>query len=232
MEVIFLMQAYNSIDKGDSMFNSLVAEFIKNGHVVTVVAANENKGNTVLLTEGGANVLRVRTMRLFNVYPMVKGIANILLPLQYKHAMKKHLGVRNFDLIITPTPPITLTYLAKRCKQNYNANLFLILRDIFPQNAVDLKLINKHGLIYRFFRMVERDLYRAADAIGCMTQGNIDYLIKNNPEIDICKLHLLANWTLPSEGSPQGNGHIFNNIGLSDKFIVIFGGKSWYCSKS
>ena len=53
----------------------------------------------------------------------------------------------------------------------------LCLRDIFPQNAVDLKMMSKSSIIYSYFRRKEKKMYRIADAIGCMSQGNIDYVI-------------------------------------------------------
>jgi len=59
----------------------------------------------------------------------------------------------------------------------------LILRDIFPQNAVDLGMMKKDGMLYNFFRKKEHLMYEVADEIGCMSQGNIDYVINHNPKV-------------------------------------------------
>ncbi len=224
MNVLFLMQTYININVADAMYNSLVSEFIFYGHQVTVVASNEGHGSTILTTEGKAEVLRVRTLPFMNIPNFVKGLANILLPLHYRLAIRQHLKNRTYDLIVTPTPPITLTSLAKQCKKEYNAKLLLVLRDIFPQNAVDLGLINPRGFIYRYFRKMEKELYSCSDAIGCMTEGNINYVIKNNPGIDPLKLHLIPNWIKPGLVLRNNDNTLIQDLGLTDKFIVIYGG--------
>ena len=74
-----------------------------------------------------------------------------------------------------PTFKKVIDYFKKRD----NATTFLLLKDIFPQNAVDLGILSKRGvkgIIYRFFRKKERDLYRISDYIGCMSPANVAYV--------------------------------------------------------
>jgi hypothetical protein len=52
---------------------------------------------------------------------------------------------------------------------------YLIIRDIFPEWAVDMGLMGR-GLPYRFFKAVERYQYSVADVIGVQTPGNMPYL--------------------------------------------------------
>ena len=78
-------------------------------------------------------------------------------------------------------------------------------------------------LIFSFFRKKEKQIYAMADAIGCMSQGNIDYIRKHNHEVAPQKLHLLPNWgTTASYTEPTGI--IKQKYGLQGKFIAIFGG--------
>jgi glycosyltransferase involved in cell wall biosynthesis len=224
MNILFLMQTYIDIRSANAMYNSLVSEFVKHGHHVTIVASNLGKENTNLRMEGDGEVLRVKTLPLLKVNPILKGIANLLLSTQYRLAMRKYLPGRKFDLIVTPTPPITLTRLAKSLKRQYNSKLFLILRDIFPQNAVDLGMMSKRSLFYYVFRSMEKELYRTADAIGCMTEGNIGYIKKNNPDLNHTKLNLLPNWNTISSMPVTHNIEIIEKYNLKDKFIVVFGG--------
>jgi aspartate 1-decarboxylase len=54
-----------------------------------------------------------------------------------------------------------------------------MLKDIFPQNAVDLGMIKTTGiksLLYKYFRRKEKGLYFISDRIGCMSQANVDYV--------------------------------------------------------
>ena len=65
-----------------------------------------------------------------------------------------------------------------------------MLKDIFPHNAVDLGMIQKTGIksiIYKYFRNVEKKLYKISDYIGCMSQANVDYVLKHNPEVVVNK---------------------------------------------
>jgi glycosyltransferase involved in cell wall biosynthesis len=85
-------------------------------------------------------------------------------------------------------------------------------------------MINKYGMMYKFFRKMEKKLYVVADAIGCMTQGNIDYIKTNNTFIEPGKLHLLPNWIKPGINNQIIDQKLLEKYGLKDKFIVIFGG--------
>lgn len=225
MKVIFLALAFPKMDKSKYLYTKLVSEFHENGHDITVVAPSYNDEITGLQIEEGVKVIRVKTLPLFGVGMIKKGIANVLLPYQYKLALKKHGASLNYDLIMTPTPPISLYGVAAWLKRKSKGKFYLILRDIFPQNAVDLGMLKKNGFIYSYFRRKERKLYTISDAIGCMSQGNIDYVINHNPELKSEKLHLLPNWGDLLPMAPDSEiKTLRDKEGLNDKIVVIFGG--------
>jgi len=225
MKVIFLALAFPKMDKTKYLYTQLVSQFHVNGHDITVVAPAYDGNSDGLQIEEDIKVIRVKTLPLFGVGMIKKGLANILLPYQYKRALKKHNIGLDFDLIITPTPPITLYGVAAWLKRKSNAKLYLILRDIFPQNAVDLGMLRKKGLIHYYFRRKEKKLYAKCDAIGCMSQGNIDFVKKHNPTLDPSKLHMLPNWgdIIPPVEELRIND-LRKKEGLENKFVVIFGG--------
>ena len=222
MRVLFLLLSYPHPNESSTIYSDLIDEFVKQGHNVTVVAAAGNNQASVLLQEGNVEVLRVKTQKIFNVHPILKGIATVRIPYQYKHAIKKFLGNRSFDLVITPTPPITFVDVVAWLKKRTPIQSYLILRDIFPQNARDLGMM-KNPFLFNHFRRKEKKLYRCSDYIGCMSQGNIDYVLKHNPEISPDKLSLLPNWQklYPLQ---KGNGSVKKKYGLEGKYIAIFGG--------
>ncbi|WP_086477887.1 glycosyltransferase family 4 protein [Arenibacter amylolyticus] len=225
MRIVFLALAFPRIEKTQYLYTDLVVQLHNHGHEVLVVAPANKEDHKGLVVEAGINVLRVATMDLFRVGLIRKGIANLLLPYQYKTALKKFKIDLNFDLIITPTPPITLFSLVHWLKKKSNAKVYLILRDIFPQNAVDLGFMRKGGIIHSYFRKKEKQLYAISDRIGCMSQGNKAYVIKHNPLLNPSKLHLLPNWAnlLPLQ-TEEENEVLKQQEGLANKFIVIFGG--------
>ena len=150
-KILFLALAYPKIPNSSNLYTDLMEEFRNQGHEVFVVAPAVNEKETGLIIEEGIHVIRVKTLPLLNVNPIQKGMANVLLPYQYKKAIKKYFKSDSLDLIIMPTPPISLVAVANWLKKKYKSKLYLILRDIFPQNAVDLGMIKKEGLLYNFF---------------------------------------------------------------------------------
>jgi glycosyltransferase involved in cell wall biosynthesis len=225
MKVIFLALAFPKMDKTKYLYSQLVSQFHENGHDITVVAPLYDENLTGLQIEEGVKVIRVKTLPLFGVGLIKKGIANVLLPYQYKRALKKHNDGLDFDLIITPTPPISLYGVAAWLKNKSKGKLYLILRDIFPQNAVDLGMLKKSGLLHFYFRRKEKMLYKKSDQMGCMSQGNIDFVTQHNPELEASKLHMLPNWgdLIPSAEQSKIDT-LRDKEGFKNKFIVIFGG--------
>jgi glycosyltransferase involved in cell wall biosynthesis len=221
MNILFLMIAYPDITENSSMYTDLAIEFQSRGNEVFVAVANGPEKNS-FRKEGGVNVLRVRTMELFSTSVVRKGIGNILLPYQLLAAIKNKLKGIQFDAIVLATPPVTYSEITAKLKRKYRCRVYLVLRDIFPQNARDLGLI-RHRLIYDYFRRKEKKLYSTADFIGCMSPGNIEYISRHNPEVDSSKLHLLQNWkniskyTVPDYNFKKENG-------LDGKIVVLYGG--------
>ena len=224
-KIIFLALNFPEIENNSNIWSDLMVEFSHQGHDVLVLAP-KNKDNEIgLRVEGGIKVLRISTLKLFNTGMINKGLANVILPYQYKHALKKYKIDLDFDLILMPTPPITLIKVVKWLKKKSKAKMYQILRDIFPQNAVDLKIMDPNGPIYSYFRKKELEMYHLSDYIGCMSNANINFVLKHNAHLDKSKLHLLPNWE-------NGNSHleiqdskkIREQYGIENKFVVIFGG--------
>ncbi|HYE69701.1 MAG TPA: glycosyltransferase family 4 protein, partial [Anaerovoracaceae bacterium] len=127
------------------------------------------------------------------------------------------------DLVIMPTPPITFAGVMDFISKRDHSKSYLILRDIFPQNAKDLGLM-KSKLLFCFFRNKEKYMYRVAEHIGCMSQGNIDYVLRHNPEVDASKFELLPNWSNLNEEKPNMLQDYKAKYGLKGKFVCVFGG--------
>ncbi len=167
MKIIFLsIGGFKSIEAHDQ-YPDLLREFQKNGHEIFVVCSNEKKTgkSTELEIDHGAKILRVRTGNITQSGLIEKGIATIMLGYQYKMAIKKYFRNIKFDLILYTTPPISLANVIAYLKKRNNAITYLILKDIFPQNAVDIGMLQSTGLLYHIFKKQEKKLYRNSDKI-------------------------------------------------------------------
>lgn len=167
-------------------------------HNVFLVCKSERRlqQETRVSEEYGINVLRVRTGNLKKTSILEKGISTLLVKPQFLKAIKKYFGNVKFDLILYETPPITFANVVKTIKKRDNAKTYLMLKDIFPQNAVDIGMLSKRGvkgLAYRYFRHQEEKLYKVSDYIGCMSEANVKYVLKNNPYLDSSVVEICPN---------------------------------------
>ena len=158
MNVIFLTLVRISNIEERHIYADLMRKFRDEGHHVYIVTAAERRLglDTTLVDSHGVKILNVKTLNVQKTNIVEKGIGTLLIESQFKSAIKKYLGDVKFDLITYSTPPITFTNVVKSLKrENSQAISYLQLKDIFPQNAVDIgmmKTTGVNGLLYKFFR--------------------------------------------------------------------------------
>lgn len=199
MKVLFLTMVQVPEITGRGIYNDLLRKFRREGHNVYVVYPRERRnGQKTELTESeGVYVLGVKTLNVQKTNIIEKGIGQVLIEGQYKRAIRKYLPDVKFDLILYSTPPITFGKVIRSLKvRNPLAKSYLLLKDIFPQNAVDLGMMGTtgaRGLLYRFFRDKEKKLYAASDHIGCMSPANVRYLLDHNPALSPERVEVAPN---------------------------------------
>jgi glycosyltransferase involved in cell wall biosynthesis len=230
MNVVFLMLELPADSNSSNLYLDLALEFKDNGHNVYIIAPAVSDQKNLLVEERGLKVLRVKTLQLLGVKSFLrKGLAQFLLPFQYNEAYNKFLKHIVFDLILMPTPPITLITVVRNIKKRTKGKFYLILRDIYPQGAADIGLV-KFKAAYYYLRYLEQKTYYNADYIGCMSQGNVEYIASHNPGIPYKKLVLLPNWQKNEKDSLKYSD-IRKKYQLQDKYIVLFGGTIGYAQK-
>lgn len=198
MNILFLTTGKLDSVKSHSIYPDLIREFLKNGHEVYAVSASEKRfgKETECLTEDGAHLLKIKIGNLTKCGFIEKGISTLQISGKYRSAIKKYFAGVRFDLILYSTPPITLAGTIRYFKTRYQAKTYLMLKDIFPQNSVDLGILSQTGVksfLYKYFRRKEKLLYRISDQIGCMSQANVDYLLQHNPTIASDQVEILPN---------------------------------------
>ena len=235
MNVLFLTMspALKNIE-ASGIYTDLMRKFRDEGHEVYIMYPRERRTGlpTALQHEGRVHTLGVKTFNVTKTNIVEKGVGQVLLENQFRTALKKYFKKVRFDLILYSTPPITFTKVIKYAKQrNPHAITYLLLKDIFPQNAVDLGMLPKtglKGLLYKSFRAKEKELYRVSDYIGCMSPANVTYVLKHNPEIPADKVEVAPNsYDIPKshERLKTEDNAIRQKYHLPvDKPIFIYGG--------
>lgn len=225
------------------IYHDLLREFVKYGYDVTIICPVERrtKLKTRLIKNSSLTILQVKTLNIQKCNILEKGLSTLSLNFLFKSAIKKLINDVDFDLILYSTPPITLVKLITWLKSKNEAKTYLLLKDIFPQNALDLGYIKKGGILHMYFSKTEKRLYEISDKIGCMSPANVDYLTKAFPEfkskieinpnsIDLTQIPIFRKtkseirlrWGIPIDstvflyggniGKPQGVNFLLNVI--------------------
>ena len=245
MNILFLTMVKIEIECRD-IYNDLMRLFRDNGHniyIVNPIERREGETTNLDVVEGGATsllgvpkkgdvyTLNVRTLNVQKTNIVEKGVGQLSIEYLYKCAIKKYFAGIQFDLILYSTPPITFPNVIRFVKkQNPKALSYLLLKDIFPQNAVDLGMLSKtgfQGVLYKQFRKKERDLYQLSDVIGCMSPANVRFVLEHNHEISPEKVEVNPNsLQLLNNGiSEEDKQRVLNKYSLpTDKPIFIYGG--------
>lgn len=229
MNVLFLTLANIKSIEDRGIYQDLLRTFRNKGHKVTIVTPVERREglDTELRSMDGINILQVKTLNIKKTNVIEKGIGTLAIEYQYLAAIKKHLKDIRFDLVLYSTPPITFEKVISYIKKRDNAYAYLLLKDIFPQNAVDMGMMKKGLLLHRFFENKEKRLYEISDSIGCMSPANVNFILHNNPEISPTKVEVNPNSIEPLyiDYNDQEKREVRLKYKLPiDKKILVYGG--------
>lgn len=230
MNILFLSLSRFENINSCGIYPDLLRELIRRGHEIYIVSPIERRfgKNTHLVETEHCRMLKVKTLNIQKTNVIEKGIGTLLVEWQFDKAIRKYWKKVRFDLVLYATPPITFNRVIERVKRRCGARSYLMLKDIFPQNAVDLGMMKKEGFLHKMFRKKEKRLYEISDRIGCMSPANRDYILTHNSSIDISKVELCPNAieltnTAPLSGKERKATLRELNI-PSNKTVFIYGG--------
>jgi len=250
MHILFLTLAYPL--SGNNIYTDMVDELVAQGHFVTICVQDEarNSGSFNILFRRNICIITIPTGKITKTSLPQKGINTLLLESRFMR-MFSQFQFKSVDILLYSTPPITFQKIIVRLKKQYNCVNYLLLKDIFPQNAVDLGIIKENSLLHKYLRRKEKKLYQYSDIIGCMSPANKKYLVENNYELKnkkinvtpncVCpknvessldKIRILKTYNIPIEaihliyggniGKPQGINFIIECLHIVKKYDNIF----------
>lgn len=227
--ILFLTAVRIVVPEEKGIYTDLLRKFRDEGFNVYVVCPEERRyrGKTRIETISNINILYVKSLNLQKTGLLEKGLATLSLSWLLFRAIKKYFKNIKFDILLYSTPPITYNKSISYLKTKDKAMTYLLLKDIFPQNAVDLSMIKKNGLIHRYFQKVENKLYHLSDFIGCMSEANKSYILKNHPYLHPSQVEVNPNsidlkWL---NNSKPSSTEFRKKWGInSDALICLYGG--------
>jgi colanic acid biosynthesis glycosyl transferase WcaI len=231
MKILLVTDAYPPEIRSASHLMFELAQGLKDrGHQVSVVTSwpqyNLEDGANIssilpYQVEEGITVLRIKTLPHHKVAYILRGISQLLLPFFFIRKIKKH-KLDKPDVVMVYTPPLPLARVGAFLKKR-GARFILNVQDLFPQNAIDLGVLNNSFLI-SFFRRMERQAYTAADLITGHSEGNTKRLQTENPR-NGHKFITLHNWVdIASYQASENQKDFRTRFGFQGKFIAVFAG--------
>lgn len=230
MNILFLSLSRFDDVNVRGIYSDLMREFIKRGNDVYIASPTERRFGkpTHLIDSPNCHILKIKTLNIQKTNIIEKGVGTLLLERQFDRAIRKYWGDVNFNLVLYATPPITFNKVIERVKKRCECRSYLMLKDIFPQNAVDLGMMKEGSLLHKMFRRKEERLYQISDRIGCMSPANCEYVIKHNPSVDPAKVELCPNAIEPIEIpalSEAERNELLSKFAIpTDKTLFIYGG--------
>jgi glycosyltransferase involved in cell wall biosynthesis len=171
----------------------LAQQFAALGHRPVVIVPS-SMSDKAWMTERleGIEVLRVAAPPTRAASFVRRALAEMWLPFaMYRNIRKSPFRRTKWDIVAWYSPPIFFGPLIWKLRRNSGARTYLILRDIFPEWAVDLGLVRK-GPVYLVFKAIAALQYAVAEVIGVQTPSNLAYLsrwVSPNRRIEV-----LHNW--------------------------------------
>ena len=232
MNILFLSLSFSKFEDINvrGIYSDLVREFINRGNDMYIASPTERRfgGKTHLIKLDHCQILKIKTLNIQKTNIIEKGIGTLLLETQFDKAIKKYWNEIKFDLVLYATPPVTFNRIIERIKKRCGCKSYLMLKDIFPQNAIDLGMMKEGSFLHKMFRKKEERLYEISDKIGCMSPANCEYLIKHNPGIDPNNVEVCPNAVMPVEIphlSDEERKALLCKLNIpTDKTLYIYGG--------
>jgi len=195
VKIVLIVDAFPPMKtSGAVQIRDLVAELSKQGHLITVLLPDSTlEKNWQIDVEGNTTVLRLKSPVIKDVAYYKRAIGEYLLSyFMFKNLKQSPLKNTKWEGIIWYSPSIFFGPLVKKIKAQSECRSYLILRDIFPEWAVDMGLLSR-GFIYRYFKKFEKFQYMQADTIGVQTPSNLDYFYREYKDFNGV-VEVLNNW--------------------------------------
>jgi glycosyltransferase involved in cell wall biosynthesis len=223
MRIALISDAYPPMRSSAAVqLRDLSQEMVMQGHLPTVMIPSSDLKQPWLLEDmNGVQVLRLKAPCTKDIGYIQRTINEFLLPfIMLRNLRKSPLSNVKWDGVVWYSPTIFLGPLANALKKASACRSYLIIRDIFPEWAVDMGLLGR-GLPYRFFKAIERYQYSVADVIGVQTPGNLAYF-------DACNLQsgqrveVLQNWL--ADAPDVGSSIVVADGPLAGRTIFVYAG--------
>ena len=230
MKILIVVDDFINISNkaGAIMINELASEFILRGNDVTVLTPSHLiKQQFKISIINKIKIVEFRSGKLKNVSKFKRAINELLLSFKSIFFLKNWFKKNKHDYIVYYSPSIFFGPLIKYLKNLWDVKSYLILRDVFPQWAIDSEIIKEKSLITYFFIFFEKINYSSANYIGMMSPENVKWF-KNNFSFN--NVETLYNWTI-YENVRNSEIDYKKKLNIENKVVFFLWREYWTCSR-
>lgn len=196
MNLLIVTDAYApSRTSAAVLLEDLAKSLINDGHSVSVIVPSSSQlDNIAIKVQGSIEIISVKAFQTKDISHARRLLAEIVNPFLIRFQLWRSVNFKSkkFDGILWYSPSIFWTPLVKSCQVYFKCPSYLILRDIFPDWALDLEIL-KRGALYEFLAWIALSQYKQATWIGLQSPNNVEYFHKKYPQFKE-KSEVLWNW--------------------------------------
>ena len=223
MKIALIADAFPPLRSSAAVqLRDLSLEFLRQGHEVVVITPSSDINRSYSSEKlAGIDVLRIKAPKTKDVSYFRRTVAELLMPFILLRGLRSaSLSKIRWDGVVWYSPTIFHGPLVSSLMKHSSCRSYLILRDIFPEWAVDMGLMGR-GLPYRVFKAVANYQYSVADVIGVQTPGNLSYFtdwLKGSDR----RVEVLQNWL--ANAPADGCSILIDQTVLAGRKIFVYAG--------
>lgn len=202
MKILLVYQYFLDKDEsGLSRFNKMIEHWEREGHEITVIAGNVNytsgtkkekyKGKLYTTEQYSEKTTLYRTYVSESYNKSLLGRLWGYFSFTFSSSLVGLLKLKKHDVVIVSSPPLFVGITGVLLKFFKRMPLVFEVRDIWPESAIELGLLNSKLLI-KLSYLGEKLFYKYADRINVLTPAFKDFLI-NKKIVDKNKIIYIPN---------------------------------------
>lgn len=225
MKILYITSVWTKLEDAN-MHTAFIQEAARQGHQVTVAALCEKRNGQKTYFYESENGIRVLTVKCGNIQKTgkyEKVISSVFANFLLLSAVRRYIK-DEIDLVVWPVSTTLLFYAVQFIVKIFHAKEYLLLKEYWPQDPVDLGALRENGLVYKALKWVEKTMLHAADFIGVSSPAGIRYVTERYPE-EAKKCKVCPHCEAPREVSRSNRRELFAQYGIpEDKTVFIYGG--------
>ena len=224
MKLVVICVFYPPLNSSAAIqINHLVEELALQGNIIDVITPDSlTKKDIVIENKNNIKIMRFSNGLVTDTNLFKRALNEFIMPFRIIFTIiKNSVKISKIDGIICWSPSIFFTPLIIYLKLINNCKCYLILRDIFPRWAKDLKII-KNQFIYQFLNSFFLFQCYFADIIGVQSSGNKKFIPKKI-FFKTNKIDVLNNWYKPNFNEIKSDINLSNTI-LKNKKVFVHAG--------